>query len=264
MPRGKKKVVDFIVDNENEEVVLKDVIEIIDEKAIQNSEKEQTEETEINVPVLGSKEWNDYVLSQLAGDEKQDDAPTVDGLRRVAQQLLGPIISSVTTNLLMNERATAVAYEVEFLWQYEDARQGQNVSFGGVADVTDENSTHPYSQYRAALAETRAEGRALKKALGLKKIMTAEETNPELTINTKDLISGVQLATINNLCKKQDINVKNFVEYFCLNNGVDVPPVIDALTKGTGMTMIALLNDYRADSDSPNYKDIPDAIKGFE
>ena len=49
---------------------------------------------ESNAPPMSSPEWSDYVLSQFEHDEIMDGNPTVDGLRRITELVLGPIIET--------------------------------------------------------------------------------------------------------------------------------------------------------------------------
>jgi hypothetical protein len=184
-------------------------------------------------------------------------------LRRISQVLLGPIVESIPTSIVASNGETSVSYKVTFLWQRSDPRYGIEVSFGSCGDTTDTNANHPYNKYKAAMADTRAEGRALKKALGLKRILTAEEANPELELPSKDTVTSGQLAAIKNLCKKQDINVSKFVEMFCLEIGADVPPTIDQLTKGVAVQACQRLNDYNVDVKNNDHKLIPQDIKGY-
>lgn len=276
MARGRPKRVVSIV-SENGDVELKEanaevgVVEVTAEfieaanLEVEQVEAEVEQEEEIVAPKMFSPEWSDYVLAQLQGDEKSDDKPTVEGLRRVAQVLLGPILNSAPTHVVANGSQTLVGYAITFLWNRgDDPRYGQEVTFGSCADTTDENASHPFNKYLGAMADTRAEGRALKKALGLRRIMTAEEANVELQVPSKDTVSAGQLAAIKNLCRKQDINVKKFIEMFCTEIGVDVPVAVEQLTKDVAVQACQRLNDFNVDVKNSDYKIVPSEIKGFE
>jgi hypothetical protein len=249
-----KKVVSLGMDNQ--EVELKEVT------VLENDTEVEKEEEVVVVPEMHEAAWTDYVLSQLFPDELSDKCPTVEGLRRISQVLLGPIVDSSPQDLVLNNEETAVSYKVTFLWQRNDPRFGMEVSFGSCADTTDTNANHPYNKYKAAMSDTRAEGRALKKALGLKRVLTAEEANPELELPSKDTVTSGQLAAIKNLCKKQDINVNKFVEMFCLEIGADVPATVEQLTKGVAVQACQRLNDYNVDVKNNDHKLIPQDIKG--
>lgn len=258
-----RKVVTLSVEGQGNEVDLKE--NETQENVVLVEAAGEVEEKEVEYgPDMNSPLWTDYVLSQLLPDEKSDKCPTVEGLRRVSQVLLGPIIDSFPTNVVCNNGETAVSYKITFLWQRPDVRYGMEVTFGSCGDTTDTNANHPYNKYKAAMADTRAEGRALKKALGLKRVLTAEEANPELQIPSKDAVTSGQLAAIKNLCKKRDINVAKFIEMFCLEIGADVPPAIEQLTKDIAVQACQRLNDYGVDVTNSDHKLIPSEIKGYE
>jgi hypothetical protein len=257
MPRGRPRKQIGITTN-GEEVML----DVLPETEVKADESEvAVEEVVDNTPRMGSKEWNDYVIGLLAADEIVDGAPTVDGLRRVAQELLGPIVSSQSVDVVANDRQTIVNYKVEFLWTYNDGRLDQIVTFGGVGDVTDENADFPYCKYRGPLAETRAEGRALKKALGLKRILTADEVNPNLNTDPKNKANSAQQAGIRNLCTVLEINIDKFINTFAKEAGEDTPLLIEDISFDFAIKCIQRLNAYQADVSNSIYQVIPDSIK---
>ncbi len=147
------------------------------------------ETTQELLPRYGSKEWQSYILSLIAPDEQLDGFPRCFGLRRVAQLVLGDIISSKPTQIVVipqlsaNDtptRAVTVVYEIVFDWKMgnpifvgADTPLQDYRTFGGMADCVEDINT-PYGKHPAASAETKAESRALKKALCLN-ILSAEE-----------------------------------------------------------------------------------------
>jgi hypothetical protein len=125
---------------------------------------------------IGDPEWTAYVLSLLVPSEKVETNrgvyPRAAGLRRVANKLLGLI--SISTHVaeapspMNNGRATVVC-DVS----YRDDDEGV-ISASGAADCFKKNSTHPFYYHPTSTAETRAEGRALKRLLCLD-VFTIEE-----------------------------------------------------------------------------------------
>jgi len=148
---------------------------------------EAIDEPEADPTSMADPRWADFVIRQFTESELDPKGrPLVHGLRRVARKLLGPIISSkpksvqtptMIPNSLLMTPAT-VEYEVIFLWSVEDDLvdgKSYQVTYGGVADVHAFNCDPDFVRHASSMAETRAEGRCLRKALGLGKIIAAEE-----------------------------------------------------------------------------------------
>ena len=216
-------------------------------------------EPEVKEPEMGSPEWNDFVLSKLTAEEFRDGAPLVDGLRRIAEDVLGPFVHSIPTQTIAIEHQTVVTYSIGILWKRNDARFGKVIEFGGVGDATDENAEFPYNKYRGPLAETRAEGRALKKALGLKRILTAEEVNSELKTDPADLANATQKVAIKNLCSKLKIDLDKFLNLMETENGFESKSM-DEMNKELAVKCIQRLNQYQTDSNNKEHQDIPSVI----
>lgn len=176
-------------------------------------EPEQAETVGEIIPCPTDPGWSDYAISKLADDEKLNGYPTVEGLRRVAELLIGDIMAIRTNvvqapNLENDKRATVVCTII-----FDNGKE-----FDGAADVFWGNCDKPFYKYPVAIAETRAEGRALRKALKLKKIVVAEEmsvvaedenaTSPD---SQKVYITDTQINFIDLMCKRLDINVQKSV-----------------------------------------------------
>lgn len=142
------------------------------------------------LPKYGSPEWQTYVMSQFQPNELMDGFPRCFGLRRVAQDLLGPIVSSgpkmvsvvpqMTANEI-NSRAVTVLYEITFDWNLDTCiwfnpnapPVPNHKTFGAVSDCVEDINT-AWGRNPAASADTKAESRALKKALCIN-VLSAEE-----------------------------------------------------------------------------------------
>lgn len=168
------------------------------------------------VPTPRDLEWGTYVLSQLDSTEFFNGNPTVDGLRRVTKLLVGDIVRS-TTNVVQcptpenNNRVTVVhIVEIE--------REGQRpYEFSGAADVSPDNVDAKYSKYPVALAETRAESRALRRALNLKVVAAEElEVQPESPNTeggaTSENVTPEQVKIIDLIGKRVNVNLSKFIE----------------------------------------------------
>lgn len=214
-----------------------------------------------------SPEWHDYVMEQFTEDEKdkENSYPNIFGLRRVAENLLGTILQSGPTNISPptkdNPQSTCV-YTVVFSFY-----DGSERAFSAVAGASPENTDATYAKYPEAIAEVRAEARALRKALKLR-VVSAEEMptvgfgTPKKEVvpvtstgewNQEDKISAAQEIFITQKCKEQKINLQKFLKH----NGYDYENLQD-VNKGVAKDMISLLNSYQ--TNTKDSLDIPTEI----
>ncbi|HAE75081.1 MAG TPA: hypothetical protein DCG52_01680 [Alphaproteobacteria bacterium] len=208
---------------------------------------------EDNSPAIGSDEWHEYVMSHFKSNELIDGNPTCAGLRRVAEILLGEIVFSGPTQIFPATdpngpgRATVV-FTVEFNWM----NSGMSKSFAEVADVWHGNTDDLFCAHPVATASTRAEGRALRKALKVR-VLAAEELAKKDIVNVvqqsistsgeynpDDRISPQQVTFIDNKCKQLDINVVEFI-----NIGAENYRSINDVKRESGKKMIRVLNEYQ-------------------
>lgn len=149
------------------------------------------------IPGRLSIEWSDWLMtkfhkSELVEKEKQK-FPRVHGLRRLAQLYVGDIVSSTAEcasppKCLSNGGIdlTSFIYTVVFIKPNKET-----VQYSDAADVyyyskESSNADATFARFPSALAVTRAEARALRKALGLN-TCSAEELAPVLD-KGKDIV----------------------------------------------------------------------------
>jgi len=202
-------------------------------------------------PTSTSLAWNDYVLGLLEPMDFQENNPTVDGLRRVARLLIGEIVEEFPHTVACREDFAAVEYTLVF---------DNGVRVGAVADSHNNNNQQPpYSFYHLAVAETRAMGRALRKVLNLRKVVSAEELGQTATVSSSSFlnpISGAQLKVIEKLCKQLGIDSMKLI-----NSGSKVFNTIEEVSQNEALELIKLLNRYQGDSNNSEHLEIPDNIK---
>lgn len=277
--KGKSKLVE-----KYNEVVNGNPFSNVEEELEKNGTFQNTEEenkTQETVPLLGSPEWQPYVLSLLTADEivtkEGITYPKSSGLRRVSQQLLGPIIKSGPTQVFPeagDKYKCTVIYEVVFMWTYGIPAYRSGIlseveilrteyatrCFSEVSECHSDNTLEKYAIHSAATAATRAEGRALRKALQLN-IVTADEISSEILSSDtvaveenpeKEQITELQRISIQSLCKRLKINLPKMLE-FC-----NMPELLNC-NKAHGMQLMATLNKYQNTSDDKI--SIPDFIK---
>ena len=214
---------------------------------------DDTIQIEDNSPTIGSDEWHDYVMSHFKSNELIDGNPTCAGLRRVAEILLGEIMFSGPTQIFPATDANGpgratVVFTVEFNWM----NSGISKSFAEVADVWHGNTDDLFCAHPVATASTRAEGRALRKALKVR-VLAAEELAKKDIVNVvqqsiatsgeynpDDRISPQQITFIDNKCKQLDVNVIEFI-----NIGAENYRSINDVKRESGKKMIRVLNEYQ-------------------
>lgn len=203
-----------------------------------------------------SPEWNDYVLSLLEADELEGDYPKVDGLRRVAQFLYGPFAvaeADIIDVPTMNNGFTATA-------RYTILTMDGKRRFTEVADCNADNTEPPFCKHAASTASTKAEGRALRKLLNIKKA-SAEEivTNPpEMEDEDAETVStpikDFQINRLNILCSRCNINVIKYI-----NSGTNKYSKIEEVPYSIAKKMFSVLAEYQRDLSK-----VPPGIVGYD
>lgn len=222
-----------------------------------STEEEDTPDT----PDYLSPEWSDYVKTFFAEGEMVEEKPTVVGLRRVAELLLGPVVVSncecVQSEFGYDQRTgkpnafAVVKYTIEFS---DFMGLGEYRQFTGLAEVNPVNTDDLFLGYPVATAESRAEGRAYKKALKLKGL-TADEIPRD-----KDVKEAIQTifgkdGEIDHSEQKISDRQKQLIERKCGDCNVDINKFINLsesgpfksineVSKEVASKMIGALNTY--------------------
>tara|TARA_R100001377_G_scaffold85319_1_gene71592 strand:+ start:2627 stop:3553 length:927 start_codon:yes stop_codon:yes gene_type:complete len=282
IPSGAKKkdlveLVEAIMAKDEDFVTMQVNIEddIFEDMVEENQEdvtviKEIAGQIEEEKPSMFSDEWIDYVMGHFKKNELIDGNPICAGLRRVAELLLGDIIESgpetvfPSTDGLSPGRATVV-FKVVFNWM----NSGENRIFKEVADVWHGNTDDLFCAHPAATASTRAEGRALRKALKLRCLAAEELAKKDIVSIVKDSIkkapasgeyesntkiSSQQIQFIDNKCGQLDIDAFAFI-----NMGNSSFANVGEVTRDSAKKMIKVLNTYQNDGGI-----IPENIKGHK
>ena len=190
-------------------------------------------------------------------------------MRRVAEELLGTIVSSrpaqvwPATDSDCPGRATVV-FEIIIDWM----DSGQLKTFADVADVWHGNTDDLFCAHPVATASTRAEGRALRKALKVKCLAAEELAKKDIASIVRqtvqkptdgewrenDPISNPQINFIDAKCKQLDIDVMAFI-----NSGENSYESVQDVSKETASKMLGLLNEYQTKN-----KSIPKEVEGYQ
>ena len=228
----------------------------------ENQQNNDAEEKAANIPpIIGQPEWHDYVMSHFTKEELLDGNPTVDGLRRVAEYLIGEIVEirsdvkqvpeQIRPSGADNDRRATVLVSVKF---------ANDSIFDGVGDVYWGNTDEVYRNFPVSVAETRAEGRAFKRALRLRKVNAAEELAKEINHNpgishlddNNAPISETQLRFIDIMCSKDRLNI-------------NISKLLEELELPKSLTHAqALIVNEKLSKFQNQEEDIPESIKGYD
>lgn len=247
MPRAKKDSVTQAIDNAT--LDLEDELPVAKATAV--------EDVLDDAPTPTDEGWNDFVISKFRSDELEQGKPTVDGLRRMAELLLGPIVSAIPKTVQAPHKDNGFHAVVEFLvgisW---DGDPNDIRVFGDVADVYPGNTDPAYARFAVATATTRAEGRALRKALKLRKVVTAEEITT-LAVSESGLtgfIANYQIRGVERLCRDLNISIAKLLQKTEFKYGS-----LTHVPHDQAIKLLSLLNSYLQNRDK-----IPASIKGFD
>jgi len=218
--------------------------------------------TKSKKPTINDLEWTDHVLGLLSDDEKIKGNPTTDGLRRIFEVALDCTIIDSTSQVCQspdpnNGNRATVVHSLSYV--LNDGSVDEHIktrTVNGAADVYWGNCDKIFRNHPVAVAETRAEGRALRRGLRLRKVVAAEELADEVEDIDGDNIGKMtnnQLNFMDVLCKRLDINAIKYLEN--LNLSID----IDKLDHNNGVSIIRQLSSYQQDTSN-----IPETILGYE
>lgn len=217
-------------------------------------------------PSPTSPDWNDYVLGLFDSSELYEGRPLCAGLRRIAELLLGRIVSSRPTQVFPPSGGDQIG-RATVVWEivFEDGSL-----FSDVADCWEGNTDDAFCVFNTATAATRAEGRALRKALRLKTVAAEEMTKKNTASIARSISQTKNIATegeyddsqrmtdpqanfIDVKCKQLNLNVAEFFkDIFDVNIKRNV-------NKGQASAAIQKLNDFQQDKSL-----IPDSITAYQ
>lgn len=221
-------------------------------------------QNESNAPDMLSPEWSDYVMTFFTEKELIDGNPLTAGLRRVAEMLVGEIISSKPVDVQRTETndpigKTTVIYEVQFLVRNNGKEYIK--TYADVADVWAGNTDDLFAVHAPATAATKAEGRALRKALKIRAVAAEElckkDVSEYLSQQSGQLderIKPEQIKYLDMNCKKMDIDVIKFI-----NSGEKEYNSIYEVKRETAAKMIDIINKIKRGD-----QDLKEGLKGYK
>lgn len=127
-------------------------------------------------PMPSDPEWTQYVLGKFLEDEMDGKNPRVEGLRRVAGELVGEMLEEGCDLVAAPTEENRFRACVK-AWGIFLSSDGREKRFEALADAHSENCLEDYATYLVAMADTRAKGRMFRNALGLRRVVAAEEVS---------------------------------------------------------------------------------------
>jgi hypothetical protein len=229
------------------------------------SKEKVSKKEESKLPSIHDIEWTDYVLSLLTDDEKISGNPTTDGLRRIFEIALNSKVLSSTTNVVQspspdNEKRATVVHSIVYRLNpgVPDPESLNTLVVEGAADVYWGNCDKVYRNHPVAVAETRAEGRALRRGLRLRKVVAAEEIAKDIEDNPDEnsvsKISHNQINFIDVMAKRLNINVVSLIKTLAIHSDS-----IDNISHDGAVMMIKELSKHQQ-----NLTDIPYDMIGYQ
>jgi hypothetical protein len=247
---------------------LMDDVETMEDNGIYTDSPEEPEDSR---PRYDSPEWNDYVMGLFDEGELIDGKyPNVNSLRRLAELLLGEITFSgpIKVEQTMDPEHTGkavVVYQVSIAWKLDDHYATQHIdlenglpirTFTSVASSWIGNTDDIFAVFPESIAETRAEGRALRRALRLNVVCADELTKKDTAAyvqkqkvakpttgewEEESPITDQQINTIQLMCNRLGIDVTKFI-----NSGSKKYSSINQVTRTAAAGMLKQLNRYQS------------------
>lgn len=211
-----------------------------------------------NKPVTPNDlEWTDHVLGLLTDDEKIAGNPTTDGLRRIFEVALNCTIVGAESSVIQspsmeNERRATVVHNLSYMINGDDPQDFKSIrTVSGAADVYWGNCDKIYRNHPVAVAETRAEGRALRRALKLRKVVAAEELAKDIDTNHLEennigKINSTQINFFEVFGKRLNINIHKLLQALAIDN-----KNIYNISYDDAVKTITTLSGYQQNNDIP-------------
>lgn len=164
--------------------------------------------------------WTQFVLGKFLDDEVDGKNPRVEGLRRVAGELVGELIEEgcdlVAAPTEENKfRACVKAWGVFLRPDGVSTKR-----FEALADAHSENCFEDYATYLVAMADTRAKGRMFRNALHLRRVVAAEEISKTVgtaaDIQKGGAIHTSQISMIRLMSDRNHIKIIEILEDLCI------------------------------------------------
>jgi hypothetical protein len=180
------------IDDEEEDDV--GVAVELDTKESGDGDSVDTEEPETLEPMTpDDPRWTQFVLGHFMEDEMDGKNPRVEGLRRVAGELVGELIEEGCDLVASPTEDNGFRACVK-AWGVFITKTGQQKRFEALADAYSGNCVEDFITFLVAMADTRAKGRVFRNALCLRRVIAAEEVSKTMA-TAADMQKGGSIHT---------------------------------------------------------------------
>lgn len=193
---------------------------------------------EIKLEDMYEPEWTERVMSMLTDKEKVDGKlPRVNGLRRIAQKILGPIVSNKVLEVAPStnaEQRSTVVVEIMLHNKFLD----EIVVQGGVAECNQLNGKG-FEIHASSVSQSKAEAVALRKLLCLDIVTFEEMGGTENKTDDAPIDMDSENETLSN-------SQRILIETLCGRVGVALNKVFnDKMTPKEAKELIGKLNEWQ-------------------
>lgn len=182
-------------------------------------------------------DWSNYVLSFLTEEELFNGCPRIDGLRRLVEAMISPIIySDVDIQCVLSPHLVVIAKAT--------IKLANGTSYSSCADASMYNTDSAFKQRLTAMADSRAKGKVYREILRLRNVYSSEEASQEVVDKDDDmLINESQIALITNIMPKK-LEVKfDFDKLVSIILGEN--KALRTLTHNEAIKILNVMNSYQ-------------------
>lgn len=184
-----------------------------------SDETQPSDEPREETPEPDSPGWTEFLLGKLHQDEIHEGFPKAEGLRRLAYEYLGDIITSNSNTIQAPSQANNFHAVVEHHLRIR-CHDGEIREWREVADTFPGNCEPAFARF-IATCSTRARGRAYRMALRLRACTWEETTTvPVVESGMDGYITPQQLTIINAICGRCNIDVMKFMGHYKKTEGI--------------------------------------------
>lgn len=174
---------------------------------------------EFEIPTPSDPGWTQFVLGKFLEDEVDGKNPRVEGLRRVAGELVGELIEEGCDLIAAPTEENRFRACVK-AWGVFITPEGRQKRFEALADAHGGNCFEDYATYLVAMADTRAKGRVFRNALCLRRVVAAEEISKTSAaaadIQQGGAIHTGQISMIRMIADRQNFTISNVLDDLCI------------------------------------------------